>query len=85
MKNIVKILIAIALVICMLSVLISCGGDDIYKDPSAAVPDTEDEEGEENNGTQNGGTHDQNNGSGNIGIGENSDAPGDNWAPVRPA
>ncbi len=67
----------------MLGALVACGGDDIYRDPSAATNNGEGEgTGEDGGSTDNGNTDGGNGG----GIGENNDtAPGDNYATVRPA
>ncbi|MBE6577877.1 MAG: hypothetical protein E7653_07060 [Ruminococcaceae bacterium] len=87
MKNILKLIVALMLVLCMLVALVACGGDKIFKDPNAATPPTEEPQGEENaeepGTTNNGGTT-----NGNI-SGDNEEDDGNildstDYSPVRP-
>ena len=82
MKNILKALVAISLVLCLLSLLASCG-DGIFKDPSAATPQNEEnEENEEREGVTIQEVGNSGSVSGNGGV---LDDPRFNDSPIHPA
>ena len=97
MKNILKILIAMAIALCMLLTFVSCTDDGINKDSNGQKNDTE--QGDDLEGTEDGDSNDQNgddngdngdNGSNDDdentnNVGDGGVAPGDGWSEVRPA